>query len=144
MAILALILFLVVLGCILLPIFWAWKQRSKLGSMNPAFIVLPILLVGLATSVVGIGAIYVLGEFVINVGPDDWGAAWHAGYPLSDKYGSVDNRTCQNVGFDKDVDGSGSGTYRVHYGYGVYAGIVRCHYNKVTRNFDHDEIQEQR
>jgi len=84
--------------------------------------------------------IYVFGEFVVNKGPDDWGSLWHAGYPLAKQYGA--RQECSYVGgaFDKDPDGSGSGTYHVHFDYNDHTGVVLCHYDKASGKFDHDEI----
>ena len=79
-------------------------------------------------------------EFVINKGPDDWGSMWHAGYPLSAKYGKFQNASYTMNAFDKDTDGSGSGTYHLRFVYNGYRGTILCHYDKATGKFDHDEI----
>ena len=83
---------------------------------------------------------YVVMEFVVNKGPDDWGSMWHAGYPLSAKYGKFQSSSYTMNTFEKDTNGSGSGTYRVHFEYNGHAGVVLCHYDKSTGKFDRDEI----
>jgi hypothetical protein len=97
-----------------------------------------MVLLFLALSATGL---YVFGEFVTNKGPDDWGAMWHAGYPLAAKYGKFEQTSYSMNVFDKDPDGSGSGTYHVHYVYNGHSGVILCHYDKATHKFDHDEIE---
>jgi hypothetical protein len=97
-----------------------------------------ILIIGFLGSFVAVG--YGVTEFIVNKGPDDWGSMWHAGYPLSAKYGPFQSASYTMTSFDKDPNGSGSGAYRVRFEYNGQSGTVLCHYDKATDKFDHDEI----
>jgi hypothetical protein len=84
---------------------------------------------------------YVTAEFIANKGPDDVGAMWHTGYPLSAKYGKLQRSSYYSIqSFDKDNQESASGTYHIHFKYNGQAGIILCHYDKPTGKFDRDEI----
>lgn len=85
-------------------------------------------------------ALYVFGEFIVNKGPDDWGSLWHSGYPLSAKYGKWHESSYELQSFEKDANGSGSGTYHVHFEYNQHTGVVLCHYDKLTGKFDSDQV----
>jgi hypothetical protein len=79
-------------------------------------------------------------EFVTNKGPDDLGALWHAGYPLSAKYGKMQHTSYTLESFS--LEDGGSGTYDIRYNYNGHAGEILCHYSKPKRQFDRDQIQE--
>jgi hypothetical protein len=86
---------------------------------------------------------YVLFEFIKNQGPDDFGAMHHTGELLTAKYGKPPSSQYQDVlqRFDLDGDASGSGTYRFRFICGDHSGVILAHYNKLTREFDKDEIE---
>jgi hypothetical protein len=130
---------------LVIPVFLGWmalgvfavlvlKRMAGLARFVAGMIFTVILVGGFALG------LYVLGEFVANKGPDDWGALWHAGYPLAAKYQSSNDTSYEGKGFEKDPDNSGSGTYLTHFSYAGHTGIVRSHYNVTTHKFDHDEI----
>ncbi len=81
-------------------------------------------------------------EYVANKGPDDLGAFFHAGTPCEAQLGSASDVSYEMNGFTPDVDGSGSGTYKIHFVRDGREGFVYSHYDKATRKFDHDEVKE--
>jgi hypothetical protein len=129
-----------------LPVFLAWfclgivavvVQRSIPG--KPARMIFGALSAVILIGTFSLG-LYVFVEFIVNKGPDDWGALWHAGYPLAAKYGKSEDSSFSGKGFEKDPDNSGSGTYLTNFKYAGHTGVVHSHYNVTTHKFDHDEI----
>jgi len=126
-------------------LFVGWMAANLLAMLMLRRMPKPAAIVfGTFVAAVSVGSfmfgLYFLGEFAINKGPDDWGSLWHAGYPLSAKYGKWQESSYESGNFDKDADGSGSGTYHVRFEYNGHTGVVLCHYDKATGKFDHDEI----
>ncbi len=125
----------------IIPLFIAWMVLAIIGARAIRFMSpLVRFLLGFSFFLVTAGAGYLFTEFVINKGPDDWGSMWHAGYPLSAKYGTFHDASYSLHSFDKDTDGSGSGTYHIRFQYNDHSGMILSHYNKTTRKFDSDEI----
>ena len=101
---------------------------------------MPVFLKVILLILCGWGCMFVLTQFIENKGPNDWGAMWYPRNILSEKYGQSQKGKWQTQSFDKDIDGSGSGTYRIHFEYGDHSGFILLHYDKVTGKFDRDEI----
>jgi len=135
--ILSIVLTVLAVGWMLLRLVMGFNHFLQGGRAVMIFFVAMLFL---TVMIFGTAAIYVFGEFCINKGPDDWGSMWHAGYPLSAKYGKFQSASYTMNAFDKDPNGSGSGTYHVHFEYNGSTGTVLCHYDKTTGKFDHDEI----
>ena len=126
---------------LVIPLFVVWMILAVIWARVIRFTPLPVqFLLGFSFFLGTVGAGYLFTEFVINKGPDDWGSMWHAGYPLSAKYGKFQSASYTMNAFDKDPNGSGSGTYHVHFEYNDHTGVILCHYDKPTGKFDHDEI----
>jgi hypothetical protein len=126
---------------LVIPLFVAWMVLAVIWARVIRFTPFPVqCLLGFSFFLGTMGAGYLFTEFGINKGPDDWGSMWHAGYPLSAKYGKFEDASYTLNTFEKDPDGSGSGTYRVRFDYNHHAGTILCHYDRTTGKFDHDEI----
>ena len=128
-------------------LFLGWMTFCLIASMvirrlpGMSRVLMSLVMVAINAAVIGVSG-YVMTEYVFNKGPDDWGAMWHASYPLAAKYGTASHSSYRVLAFDKDPDGRGSGTYRIRFGRDEHRGLILCHYEMVTRSFDRDEIQE--
>jgi len=126
---------------LVIPLFIVWMILAIVWSRAIRFAPWPVrFLLGFFFFLCTVGAGYLVTEFGINKGPDDWGSMWHAGYPLSAKYGKFQSASYTLDSFEKDPGDSGSGTYHVRFEYNGKMGLVLCHYDKATGKFDRDEI----